>query len=201
MTLKEAIRTLATAGVEMYCKICTVDSVDEQARTVDCTPIDESAPLVGVNLQASQEGSLGVVLFPTVGSYIVVSFINPAVAVVALCDQVEKVQIDIGQTSATITGDGVDAAVGDTTMKITPEGIILNGGQLGGLVKIEELTKMLNDLIRAFNGHTHELPTGTVAVTGSATAQANPAAVVVPPIAQAHPVVERKTYEDNNVKH
>lgn len=201
MTLKEAIRILATAGVEMYCKICTVDSVDVEARTVDCTPIDESAPLVGVNLQASQEGSLGVVLFPTVGSYIVVSFINPAVAVVALCDQVEKVQIDIGQTSATITGDGVDAAVGDMTMKITPEGITLNGGELGGLVKIEQLTKMLNDLIGAFNTHTHELPTGAVAVTGSATAQANPAPVVVPAIAQAHPVVERKTYEDNKVKH
>ena len=47
MTLAEAIRRLAMTGSEIYCKVCTVDSVDEKARTVDCTPLDESAPLVG----------------------------------------------------------------------------------------------------------------------------------------------------------
>lgn len=201
MTLKEAIRVLAMSGAELYCKICTVDAVDVEARTVDCTPIDESAPLVGVNLQASQDGSVGVVQFPAAGSYVVVAFIDPAVAVVVLCDRIDKVQLDIGRTSATVTGDGVNAAVGDMTMKITSEEITLNGGELGGLVKIEQLTKTLNDLIGSFNTHTHELPTGAVAVAGSATAQSNPAPVVVPPIARAHPIVKRETYEDNNVKH
>ena len=67
MTLKEAIRVLAMSGAELYCKICTVDAVDVEARTVDWTPIDESAPLVGVNLQASQDGSVGVVQFPAAG--------------------------------------------------------------------------------------------------------------------------------------
>ena len=118
MTLKEAIRVLAMSGAELYCKICTVDAVDVEARTVDCTPIDESAPLVGVNLQASQDGSVGVVQFPAAGSYVVVAFIDPAVAVVVLCDQIDKVQLDIGRTSATVTD----------------EGITLNGGRLGGLV-------------------------------------------------------------------
>ena len=84
MTLKEAIRVLAMSGAELYCKICTVDAVDVEARTVDCTPIDESAPLVGVNLQASQDSSVGVVLFPAVGSYVIVAFITPAVAAVVL---------------------------------------------------------------------------------------------------------------------
>lgn len=189
------------SGVEIYCKICTVNAVDQTARTVDCTPIDESAPLVGVNLQASQDGTLGIVLFPTVGSYVMVAFISPAVAVVALYDEIDKVQIDIGRTSATITDEQVDAAVGDTTVKITPEGITLNDGALGGLVKIEELTKMLNSLIQSFNTHTHELPTGGVAVTGSATAQANPAPVVVPAITNGHNTVAVSDYEDEKVKH
>mgnify|MGYP000810857739 FL=1 len=61
MTLAEAIRRLAMTGSEIYCKVCTVDSVDEKARTVDCTPLDESAPLVGVNLQANQEGGLSLI--------------------------------------------------------------------------------------------------------------------------------------------
>lgn len=201
MTLKEAIRILALSGVEMYCKVCTVDAVDEQARTVDCTPIDEGAPLVGVNLQASQEGSVGIVVFPTVGSYVLVGFLDPAVAAVLLTEEVGKVRINIGRTSATVTDEGLDAAIGDTTVRITADGITLNGGRLGGLVKIEELTRTLNNLIRAFNNHTHELPTGAVAVTGSATAQANPAPVVIPAPTQGHPMVATQDYEDAKVKH
>lgn len=135
MTLKEAIRVLAMSGAELYCKICTVDAVDEQARTVDCTPIDESAPLVGVNLQASQDGSVGVVQFPAAGSYVVVAFIDPAVAVVVLCDQIDKVQLDIGRTSATVTD----------------EGITLNGGRLGGLVISGKTAGRLNALENDIN--------------------------------------------------
>ena len=45
MTIQEAIRKMAAAGTEPYCKVCTVDAVDEDARTVDCTPLDEGAPL------------------------------------------------------------------------------------------------------------------------------------------------------------
>lgn len=141
MTLKEAIRVLAMSGTELYCKICTVDAVDEKARTVDCTPIDESAPLVGVNLQASQEGAVGVVQFPAAGSYVVVAFISPAVAVVVLCDQIDKVQLDIGRTSATVTN----------------EAITLNGGKLGGLVisgktagRLNALEKDINELKTVF---------------------------------------------------
>lgn len=37
MTIQEAIRKMAAAGTEPYCKVCTVDAVDEDARTVDCT--------------------------------------------------------------------------------------------------------------------------------------------------------------------
>lgn len=135
MTLKEAIRVLAMSGTELYCKICTVDAVDEKARTVECTPIDESAPLVGVNLQASQEGAVGIVQFPAAGSYVVVAFINPAVAVVVLCDQIDKVQLDIGRTSVTVTD----------------EGITLNGGKLGGLVISAKTAQRLNALEKDIN--------------------------------------------------
>ena len=64
---------MAQGGTEMYCKICTVDSVNEDARTIDCSPIDESAPLVGVNLQADQSQEVGVVAIPVEGSSVVVA--------------------------------------------------------------------------------------------------------------------------------
>ncbi len=141
MTLKEAIRVLAMSGAELYCKICTVDAVDVEARTVDCTPIDESAPLVGVNLQASQDSSVGVVLFPAVGSYVIVAFITPAVAAVVLCDKIDKAQLSIGKAQITVDAEVVDTSLGDTSFRITSEGVQFNGGKLGGLLKIEQLTE------------------------------------------------------------
>ena len=74
MDIRNAIRLMAQNGTEMYNKICVVDSVDEDMRTIECTPIDEGAPLLGVNLQANQEQEDGVVSFPAVGSYVLVGF-------------------------------------------------------------------------------------------------------------------------------
>ena len=34
MTIQEAIRKMAAAGTEPYCKVCTVDAVDEDARAI-----------------------------------------------------------------------------------------------------------------------------------------------------------------------
>lgn len=201
MTLKEAIRVLAMSGAELYCKICTVDAVDVEARTVDCTPIDESAPLVGVNLQASQDSSVGVVLFPAVGSYVIVAFITPAVAAVVLCDKIDKAQLSIGKTQITVDAEVVDTSLGDTSFRITSEGVQFNGGKLGGLLKIEQLTEKFNELIRAFNTHTHTIPVGGVPVTGTATAQSNPAPVEVPAVTQTMPEVKASDYEDAKVKH
>lgn len=201
MTLKEAIRILAMSGAELYCKICTVDSVDVEARTVDCTPIDESAPLVGVNLQASQDSSVGVVLFPAVGSYVIVAFITPAVAAVVLCDKIDKAQLSIGKTQITVDAEVVDTSLGDTSFRITSEGVQFNGGKLGGLLKIEQLTEKFNELIRAFNTHTHTIPVGGVPVTGTAVAQSNPAPVEVPAVTQTMPEVKASDYEDAKVKH
>lgn len=201
MTLKEAIRVLAMSGAELYCKICTVDAVDVEARTVDCTPIDESAPLVGVNLQASQDSSVGVVLFPAVGSYVIVAFITPAVAAVVLCDKIDKAQLSIGKTQITVDAEVVDTSLGDTSFRITSEGVQFNGGKLGGLLKIEQLTEKFNELIRAFNTHTHTIPVGGVPVTGTAAAQSNPAPVMVPAVTQTMPEVKASDYEDAKVKH
>lgn len=201
MTIQEAIRKIAAAGAELYCKVCTVDAVDEKARTVDCTPLDESAPLLGVNLQANQESEEGIVLFPSIGSYVVVAFTEPSVGLVVLAEKVDKIILKIDNTLAEI-GDGqTSIAVQDTTVKISPKGVIINGGGLGGMVKIQELTQKLNDFIVAFNNHTHELPTGSVAVTGSATAQSNPVPVIVPAITEQHPGVSVADYEDEKVKH
>ncbi len=139
MTIQDAIRYMAGAGRELYGKVCTIDAVDEAARTVDCTPIDESAPLLGVNLQANQQSEDGIVAFPAVGSYVVVSFLSESVAVVVLAEKVEKIVLKIGATTAEVV-DGE---------------ITLNGGTLGGLVVSQKTTDKLN----AIEGDLNELKT------------------------------------------
>lgn len=124
---------MAQGGRQTVSLICTVDAVDKDARTVDCTPIDEGAPLLGVNLQANQESRFGVVIFPRVGSYVVVGFVaDGSAGVVLMTDDVESIEMVVKDDN--------------TSLKITEDGIVMNGGGLRGLVKIAELEDNLNQL-------------------------------------------------------
>lgn len=124
---------MAQGGRQTVSLICTVDAVDKDARTVDCTPLDEGAPLLGVNLQANQESRFGVVIFPRVGSYVVVGFVaDGSAGIVLMTDDVESIEMVVKDDN--------------TSLKITEDGIVLNGGSLRGLVKIAELEDNLNQL-------------------------------------------------------
>ena len=149
-SIRDLIRELAKGDGEAYSVICTVDAVDKDARTVDCTPIDEGAPLLGVNLQANQGSSLGVVSFPRVGSYVVVGFVaGGSAGVVLLTDDIESMEITTAEdkSRAVIDDDGVRINVGEeTSAELTADGIVLNGGSLGGLVILEKIKKNLDQL-------------------------------------------------------
>lgn len=153
--IREAIRQLARGGRETVSLVCTVDAVDKTARTVDCTPLDESAPLLGVNLQANQGSTFGVISFPRVGSFVVVGFVaDGSAGVVLLTDDVESVEVVISDDTARITADedGVRVRMGDdTSMELTGEGVVLNGGNFGGMVKVEPLTSRINDIENDIN--------------------------------------------------
>lgn len=148
--IADIIRQMAQGGRKTVSLVCTVDAVDKDARTVDCTPLDEGAPLLGVNLQANQESKVGVVSFPRVGSFVVVGFVaDGSAGVVLLTDDVESVEVVISDDTARVTmdEDGVRVEVGDvTSAELTKDGIVFNGGDLGGMVKIQELEDNLNQL-------------------------------------------------------
>lgn len=137
MDIASAIKNIARQGMEIYLRVCTVDAVCEDTRTVDCSPIDEGAPILGVNLQADQSLPLGIVAFPAVGSDVLVGFINPAVAVVLLTTEVTKTVLTVGDTELTVESDNVSlvnsslniSASGDC-LKIDASGTTLemNGG-------------------------------------------------------------------------
>lgn len=72
------------------------------------------------------------------------------------------------------------------------ESITINGGKLGGLINIESLTQKINELVRTFNNHTHQVST-----TGSATAQTGTAAAVASKASELNKI----DYEDTKVTH
>ncbi len=156
MSIEEAIKLLAQRAGEMYCKVCTVDAIDEKARTVDVSPIDESAPILGVNLQANQSTEAGLVLFPKQGSHVIVAFLNANAAVVILTETVEKALLKIGEKSPvelTIVDGSAALKVGDTTAEITKEKkITLNDGKNGGLTITPTLAAELKKMSARIDG-------------------------------------------------
>ena len=72
------------------------------------------------------------------------------------------------------------------------DSITVNGGDLGGLIKIQELTDKLNSLVTKFNAHTHQVST-----TGTAAAQTGMAVTTAGTATQ----FSKSDYEDENIKH
>lgn len=167
MDLRQAIQQMAMSGAELYCKVCTVDAVDEDARTIDCTPIDEGAQLLGVNLQADQEQEVGVVQFPAEGSDVVVAFLSANVAVVVLATEITKTILTIGDTetivednSVTLTTKSVSVEVKETTAKIDVDGTTVefdgntttfNGGS-ETMANATDLKKQLEKMSKRIDG-------------------------------------------------
>lgn len=152
--LKNIIRQLANEGSSASLLVGTVSAVDTEARTVDVEPINEDAPILGVNLQANQEATVGVVLFPRKGSYVAVAMLSGyAAGVVVLTEDVESIEVNINDgTKLTITEDGISLNVKDgITLDIDDSAAVFNGGDLGGLIKIKELTDKLNAIEKDIN--------------------------------------------------
>ena len=178
----------------MYLCVCTVDAVDEKARSIDCTPINEGAQLLGVNLQADQSGEVGVVSFPAVGSDVVVGFIAPAVAVVVLATELTKSILTIGNSEitvednavslvtekvkATLSADTIRLDVDGTTLEMDGDKSVWNGGS-ETTANATNLKQELSKMSARIDGIIQAITASAVAsADGGATYKANMTAIV-----------------------
>lgn len=92
--------------------------------------------------------------------------------------------------------------VNDTTafVSLTSEitDIAFIGDNFGGLIKIQDLTDKINELVKAFNDHTHTIP--KVVTNGSPSTQ-TAVNVVVPKILTPAKELNRADYENTQIKH
>ena len=202
--IAEAIRRMAQGDRQTVSLVCTVDAVDRESRTVDCTPLDEGAPLLGVNLQANQSSTFGMVAFPRVGSYVVVGFVADGDAgIVLMTDDIESAEVVVSDTTSRVLIDEkcVRIDVGEeTSAELTKDGVVMNGGSFGGLIKIQELTDKVNELVDKFNNHTHTVDAGIALTAGSYSGVTTAPGSAQSPTGKAMKL-NKADYEDEKVKH
>ena len=140
--IREAIQILA--GTNKSDSLVVVDaeiiSVDRAGRTCVCQQVSGAAGIMINNVRLMSSADDGLLILPTVGSTVCVTYSN-------------AIEPFISQYS------GVDK-------------VIFRGGNLGGMViigqlltKINTLENKLNDLVKKYNSHTHNVtaigaPTG-----------------------------------------
>lgn len=186
-----------------------VKKVDEELRTCDVQI--EGILFEGVLLYAVEKSDLkGFVALPTLGSTVIVTTgAGGKRLFVAMFSEIDKVIFTAGDkvtfacdgSAAEYTNDKIHIKATGSQIEVEADKFVFNGGDNKGLVNIEQITGKINELIDAFNSHTHSIPSGTVIVAGSATTQNNPGPVEVPPPSAKHTKVKRGDYEDTKVTH
>lgn len=172
-------------GVRM--DIGTVKEVDVKEGT--CTVERDGSPeLHEVRLNAViDEGVTDTfTVIPAKGSFVwVISLGEATEGLVVATSKIERVMIRTGGIMVDVSADGV----------------VMNGGKLGGMIDTAKLTEKVNELAEAFNGHTHTIPSGGISTQGSASAQSTVTPVTVPAVGKKAAKLNKGDYEDEKVKH
>lgn len=149
-TIRNAIQQLAGTHLkdDVVLIACLVESVDIPNHTCTCTAIGGKGVTSILNVQLMAEVEDGLLLVPVIGSTVIVSYSTYTAPVVVMFSGIDQVFL----SAAT--------------------GIQLNDGSYGGLIQIEQLVtklnnleKLVNDLVSKFNIHIHPLTTGTSSPT------------------------------------
>lgn len=135
MDIRTYIEAIARRATPVYIQVGTVKSVDEDKRTIEVEPFDEGSLFVDVPLQAISEGKKGAVLIPKKDSAVIFALLDQNNAICLGFSEVDKILV----------------AIEETEVEITKDGVVVNGGENGGLAKIEEVVKKLNALEKEVN--------------------------------------------------
>ncbi len=126
MEIDEVIKKILNLK-DFYQHIGKVTEVDTEKRTCTVEMRNEDSDLQDVRFQAMIAENTGVVFIPEINSDVIVGYLDEDEAYIIKTSKVANVEI---KTSA---------------------GIVLNGDEFGGLIKIEELTNKINGIVADFN--------------------------------------------------
>lgn len=127
MTILDAIRNEIKAHV-WYLQLCKVKDIDVDARTCTCEPVNGDSDILEVRLQSDMNSDKGFVLIPKVNSFVYVGYFNRHSGMVIMTGEIDKIQVDIQNTS----------------LVIDSQGVVINGGNNKGMVKVDSMTDWMN---------------------------------------------------------
>ena len=110
------IKKISQSSDEVYAKVCKVLEVNATDKTIDVKPIDDTAEIFNVRLQAESETG-GLVLIPKVGSMVLVVFLNKNNAAVVNTSEIEKFELVIENVELQIDKDGFLLKKDNETLK------------------------------------------------------------------------------------
>lgn len=139
--LAGALKTITKTNDEVYAKVCEVLEIDQDEKTVNVKPVDDTAEIYNVRLQAESETG-GLVLFPKVGSMVLVVFINKNNAAVVNTSEIEKLELVIEKSELQIDKDKFLFKREQVQLEVDQEGFLLKKEN-------ETLKKLMADLITA----------------------------------------------------
>ena len=129
-----------------------VKEVDAQNFTCDVAFDNDVADMPSVRLKAVIDNKdFGLIEIPKVDSEVIIFKLTTSQWVVIKTSELDSIHLKIGEN----------------TLKINSDGFTFNGGELDGLVKVNELVQKLNaienkvnDLIAHYKTHNHAHPNG-----------------------------------------
>lgn len=149
MTAEQALAKLietALSKIPLSLTIGTVTEVDKENGTCEVAR-DGQPTLHDVRLNAVIDAfDSQFTVYPSVGSFVVCLMMGDASTYMVI---------------STTHIDEILIKAGTSEVRVTDSDILFNGGSLGGLVKISELTTALNRFVTTFNAHTHPCPGGS----------------------------------------
>mgnify|MGYP003294270969 CR=1 FL=1 len=123
--------------------LAAVTDVSEQEAVCTVKRVLDDMEITDVKLNAAITNNEGIVIRPEKDSYVLVTSIDGMNWFVSQWSKIEKISIDC------------------------TDKIVINGGDNAGIIKINELTQKLNELVDKFNAHTHTVPNGTSSLTST----------------------------------
>lgn len=149
-------------------------AIDETERTATIET-QEGIEVKQVMMSTLLNTESSVYIVPKVGSECIAIFeSNSNESYVIATEEVDHIDVAIGEMRAKIDSELARVEIGMMSAELSREGIVLNGGHYGGLVKVEALTGRLNaierdinELKRAMGGWTPAPQDGGAALKGA----------------------------------
>ena len=185
METKEIIEIIKNASGVKHLRIkntlCVVRNVDLTGQTCDVEPLkatdfDINTPnssnyITDVQLSANQLGINNYVIYPIVGSIVIISWLTDHQSYISSYDTIDQIDINIGGYDYNISNSGLSIKLGDysyilndsgltftlnsQTLTADTNGFKFNGGNNDGMVLLQGLLTKINRLEDILKSHKH----------------------------------------------